>query len=136
MKLWSTTTVHKYFVKMLWHLLSECVKTTVLLVCSICTVHRFFFFFFFQVIDWCSFFYRIFALFKQRFSLFIYSSILVSHFFFFLNSSYSTKWHSSYIFFFESSVCTFFLLYILLYWYNKFYNIFTIIEVSISYKSK
>ena len=134
MKLWPTTTEHKCFVKMLWHLLGECVKITVLLDCSICTVHRFFFFF--QVIDLCSFFYSIFALFKQRFSLFIYSSILVSHFFF-LNSSYSTKWHSSYIFFFFSlPFVLFFLLYILLYWYNKFHNIFTIIEVSISYKSK
>ena len=28
------------------------------------------------------------------------------------------------------------LVYILLYWHNKFYNIFTIIDVSISYKSK
>ena len=41
-------------------------------------------------------------------------------------------------------VCVFFfpfkylckLIYILLYWYNKFHNIFTIIYVSISYKSK
>ena len=33
--------------------------------------------------------------------------------------------------------CTFFfLLYILLYWHKKFHNIFTIIELSISYKSK
>ena len=79
-------------------MLVECVKTTILLVCSICTVHRFFF----LVIDLCSFFYNVFALFIQRFSLFIYSSILVSHFvffFLFLNSrycSYSTKWHCSY----------------------------------------
>ena len=41
MKLWPTTTKNKCFVKMLWHLLSECVKATILLVCSICT---FFFF--------------------------------------------------------------------------------------------
>ena len=109
---------------MLWHLLGEYVKATVLLVCSICTVHRFFFLF--PVIDLCSFFYSIFALFIQRFSLFIYSSILVSHFVFFffkvLNISYSSKRHcsyNSYFFFFfpfQSSVCTFFfLLYILLY---------------------
>ena len=40
--------------------------------------------FFFPVIDLCSFFYSIFALFIQRFSLlFIYSTILVSPFFFF-----------------------------------------------------
>ena len=63
---------------------------------------------------------------KSGFSLFIYSSILVSHFvfvfFFFLvlNSSYWTKWHCSFsryfFFFFQSSVCTFFsLLYISLY---------------------
>ena len=45
MKLWPTITENKYFVKMLWHLLGECVKATVLLVCLICIVHRFFFFF-------------------------------------------------------------------------------------------
>ena len=37
MKLWPTTNENKCFVKMLWHLLGECVKATVLLVCSICT---------------------------------------------------------------------------------------------------
>ena len=46
---------------MLWHLLGECVKVTVLLVCSICIVHKFlfiyFFFFFFAVIDLCFFLY-------------------------------------------------------------------------------
>ena len=84
-----------------------------------------FFFFFFPVINLCSFFYSIFALFIQRFSLFIYSSILVSHFVFFfffflvLNSSYSTKRHCSQqilFFFSQSSICIFFpLLYISLY---------------------
>ena len=49
MKLWPTTTKNKCFVKMLWHLLGECVKTTILLICSICT-------FFFLIIDLCSFF--------------------------------------------------------------------------------
>ena len=34
MKLWPITTENKCFVKMLWHLLGECVKTTILLVCS------------------------------------------------------------------------------------------------------
>ena len=34
----STTTKNKYFVKMLWHLLGECVKVTVFLVCSSGTV--------------------------------------------------------------------------------------------------
>ena len=43
MKLWPTITENKCFVKMLWHLLGECVKNIVLLVCSICIVHRFFF---------------------------------------------------------------------------------------------
>ena len=38
MKLWPTTIKNKCFVKMLWHLLGEFVKATVLLVCSICTV--------------------------------------------------------------------------------------------------
>ena len=38
MKLWSTTTENKCFVKMLWHLLGECVKATVLLICSSGTV--------------------------------------------------------------------------------------------------
>ena len=78
MKLWLSTTKNKCFVKMLSHLLGEYVKTTVLLVCSICIVHHFFYFF--PVIDLCFFFYRIFALFIQRFSLFIYNSILASHF--------------------------------------------------------
>ena len=58
-----------------------------------------------------------------------------------MNNSYSSKWHYSYssysflfFFIFLSSVCTFFfLLYIVLYWYNKFHNIFTIIEMSISF---
>ena len=48
MKLWLTTTENKCFVKMLWHLLGECVKVTVLLVCSSGTVvtiaTKFFFF--------------------------------------------------------------------------------------------
>ena len=85
--MWPTTTENKCFVKMLWHLLGEYVKATVLLVCSICTIHRFFLFFYFYsflVIDLCSLFYSICALFIQRFSLFIYSSILVSHFVFFI----------------------------------------------------
>ena len=38
MKLWPTTTKNKCFVKILWHLLGECVKATVLLVCSSGTV--------------------------------------------------------------------------------------------------
>ena len=38
MNLWLTTIENKYFVKMLWHLLGECVKVTVLLVCSSGTV--------------------------------------------------------------------------------------------------
>ena len=85
MKLWLTTTENKCFVKMLWHLLGEYVKTIVLLVCSICTVHRFFYFLFLffsnhRFVPF--FFYSIFALFIQSFSLFIYSSILVSHFVF------------------------------------------------------
>ena len=48
MKLWPTTTENKSFVKMLWYLLGECIKTTVLLVGSICTFffnHRFVLFF-------------------------------------------------------------------------------------------
>ena len=96
MKLWLTTTKNKCFAKMLWHLLGEYVKTTVLLVCSICIVHHFFYFF--PVIDLCSFFYRIFTLFIQRFSLFIYNSILASHFvlFFF------------FFFFFFSVFCLYF----------------------------
>ena len=49
-----------------------------------------------------------------------------------LNSSYSTKQHCSYIFFFfflsVFLLYFFFFLYILLYWHNKFHNIFTIID--------
>ena len=85
MKLWPATTENKYFVKMLWHLLSECVKTTVLLVCSICTFffnHRFMLFFLIlykkaRMRVQC--FYTI----HTEFSLFIYSAILLSHFVFF-----------------------------------------------------
>ena len=148
MKLWPTTNENKCFVKMLWHLLDECVKATVLLVCSICN-------FFFQS-SICAIFSYIsinyiksgyaatLPLFMQRFPLLIYSAILVSHFVFFLvlNSSYSTRRHysySSYNFFFFGLpflLLFYFILYILLYWHNKFNNIFTIIEVSISYKSK
>ena len=38
MKLWPTTIENKCFVNMLWHLLGEYLKTTVLLVCSSGTV--------------------------------------------------------------------------------------------------
>ena len=88
MKLWLTTTENKYFMKILWHLLGEYVKTTILLVCSIYTVHHFFYFLFlfFPNHQFVLFFYRIVALFIQRFSLFIYSFILVSHFVFFFFS--------------------------------------------------
>ena len=51
MKLGLTTTENKCFVKMLWHLLGECVKVTVLLVCSsgtVVTIATKFFFFFLQ----------------------------------------------------------------------------------------
>ena len=54
MKLWPTTTENKYFVKILWHLLGEYVKTTVLLCCSSGTVAtgatKFFFFSFFSLL--------------------------------------------------------------------------------------
>ena len=62
MKLWPTTTENKCFVKMLWHVLGECVKTTVLLVCLsgiVATVAIEFFFFFFQSFV-CTFFKKIF----------------------------------------------------------------------------
>ena len=180
MKLWLTTIENKCFMK---HLLGEYVKIIILLVCSICTVHRLFYFYFFPVIDLCSFFYSIFALFIWRFSPFIYSSILVSHFVFLFFSllfvlffpfyiyhctssvfalcvhySYNSALVSWVLFFFfvyststiftATKVCLFVfafsfsfkywckLTFILLYWHKKFHNIFTIIDVSISYKSK
>ena len=110
MKIWQTTTKNKCFVKMLWHLLGEYVKTIVLLVCSICT-----FFFFFNhrfvlfvliyksangcaVLLHCT---------SSVFALYIYSAILLSHFVFFylfifkvLNSCYNTTLHRSYISYF------------------------------------
>ena len=49
MKLWPITTENKYFVKILWHLLDECVKDRVLLLCTsgtVATVAIAFFFFF------------------------------------------------------------------------------------------
>ena len=42
----------------------------------------------------------------------------------------------SFVFFFSFKYLCKLQAYILLYWHNKFYNIFTIIKVSISYKSK
>ena len=56
MKLWSTTTENKCFVKTLWHLLSEYVKTTVLLVCSSDTVAIAATLFFFLQSSVCTFF--------------------------------------------------------------------------------
>ena len=80
------------------------------------------------------------------FALYKYSSgnsALVRHFafFFFLNSSYSARRHcsySSYSFFsfvFHMYFLFFPFIYIVLL-HNKFHNIFIIIEISISYKSK
>ena len=116
MKLWPTTTENKCFVKMLWHLLDECVKITVLLVCSICAHHHFFFIFSQSSI--CALFFTIFFLFGMStiFTIFLYCSYSIFHcsstvpfwlatlsfFFFFkvLISSYSTKRHYSYSSFF------------------------------------
>ena len=56
-----------------------------------------------------------------------------------LNSNYNAKEHcryNSYSFFFFPFKYLCKLVYILLYWHNKFHNIFTIIDMSISYKSK
>ena len=116
--MWPTTTENKYFVKMLWHLWGEYVKATVLLVCSICTIHHFFIFYFSQS-SICTLFSTIFL--HCSYSVFHYSSTVpfwlatLSFFILFfivLNSSYSTKRHCSYnsyfFFFFGSSVCTFF----------------------------
>ena len=145
MKLWLTTTENKCFVKMLWHLLGECVKVTVLLVYSICT-------FFFQS-SICALFSLIYKI-ANACTMILHGTstmpfywVTLSLFYFLflvLNSSYSTKQYCSYIFFFsKSSVCTFFFPFIyiyiyiyILYWHNKFHNIFTIIKVSIFYKSK
>ena len=101
MKLWLTTIENKCFMK---HLLGEYVKIIILLVCSICTVHRLFYFYFFPVIDLCSFFYSIFALFIWRFSPFIYSSILVSHFVFLFFSLLFVLFFPFYIYHCTSSV--------------------------------
>ena len=58
------------------------------------------------------------------------NSALVSWFFFFF--FFFNSW---FVFFFSFKYwCK--LTFILLYWHNKFHNIFTIIDVSISYKSK
>ena len=72
MKLWPTTIENKYFMKMLWHLLGKCVKVTVLLVCSICTIHRFFLFFIFSQSSICALFSTIFL--HGSYSVFHYSS--------------------------------------------------------------
>ena len=107
MKLWPTTTKNKCFVKILWHLLGECVKVTVLLVCSICI-------FFFSIIDLYSFFLYI----KVRMHIQCFATVHTTfsivylpcnfgeplYLFLVLNSSYRTRRHcsySSYIFFFQ-----------------------------------
>ena len=121
-----------------------------------------FFCFFFPVIDLCSFFYSIFALFIQRFSLFIYRSILVSHLLFFFfsvlfvlfffpfyiyNCTVFALWAHyscnnalvSWVLFSFLFFSIFFLLNIDLSWHLYCYTDtinFTIIEVLISYKSK
>ena len=56
------------------------------------------------------------------------------------------NWHDSYsayiffsnrfVFFKKKNIYVSWYIYILLYWHNKFHNIFTIIDVSIFYKSK
>ena len=137
MKLWLTTTENKYFVEILWHLLGEYVKTTIFLVCSICTVHHFFYFLFlfFPNHQFVLFFYKIVALFIQRFSLFIYSFILVSHFVFFFFSflflifslwlntfGFFNMYCSSFFFFFsQSSICALFSTKFLHYSYSVFH---------------
>ena len=100
MKLWPTTIKNKCFVKMLWHLLGECVKATILLVCSICIVNLFFFFPRHQFVLFFSI-------------VFFYCSYNVFHY-----SSTVPFWLAtlSFFLFFLSFVCTFFLLlYISLY---------------------
>ena len=138
MKLWLTTIENKCIVKMLWYLLGECVKTTVLFG----LFNMYFSFFFFLSLICALFSYIAINYIKSgyaatvfrhcSFNVFHYSSTVIfwwaTFFFNVLNSSYS------FFFFFQPSVCTFFfLLYILLYWHNKFHNIFAIIEVSISW---
>ena len=63
--------------------MDEYVKVTVLLICTICTVHRFFFLKFFPNHWFVLFFLQYFCIVHTLSSLSIYSSILVSHFFFF-----------------------------------------------------
>ena len=117
MKLWPTIIENKYFVKMLWHLLGKCVKVIVLLVCSICTVHRFFLFFIFSQSSICALFSIVFL--HGSYSVFHCSStvpfwLATLSFFFFFNSSYSTKLHCSYnsFFFFSLLFVLFFSFYI------------------------
>ena len=144
MKLWPTTTENKCFVKMLWHLLDKCVKVTVLLICSICT--------FFLIIDLCFFSYISINYIKSGYAatMFCHYSYNVFHcsstvqfwyatlsFFLVLNNSYNTRWHcsySSYSFFFFFGV-PFVLFFFYIYCYTDTTN-FTIIDVSISYKTK
>ena len=80
---------------------------------------------------------------KEKLSILLSGFVSLFFFFFFfqvLNSNYSAKWYCSYIFFFSLIIglCFFFLfsfkylckfVYILLYWQNKFHNIFIIIDV-------
>ena len=87
MKLWPTTTKNKYFVKILWHLLSECVKVIVLLICSICTFFFFnhwfvLFFLIYKSANACTVFLHCTS---SVFALYIYNAILLSHFVFFFS---------------------------------------------------
>ena len=99
--MWPTTTENKCFVKMLWHLLGECVKATVLLVCSICTVHQFFFFSF----SWSS----IYAIFSTVF----------------LHCSYSVFHCSSTVLFWLATL-SFLFIYFYLFFIFKFWTVATI----------
>ena len=158
MKLWPTTTENKYFVKILWHLLDECVKVTILLVCSSDTVATTFFLFLFSSIFRLYFFFFLLNIYKNSY---IYCFINITNFIIFLyykNGYAATVLRhcasrvltlcstitATVFFFFPSNQFVYFfsfkywckLTFILLYWHSKFHNIFTIIEVSISYKSK
>ena len=91
MKLWQITTENKFFVKMLWHLLGEYVKATILLVYSICTVHRFFYYLFLFFLS-------------HRFVLFFLQYFLHCSYIVFHCSSTVPFWLATFFFFFFFSL--------------------------------
>ena len=122
--------------KILWHLLGECVKTTILLVCSTCT-------FFFQSLICALFSYISINYVKSGYAATVFCHCLynvfhcsstvqfwwvnLSFFFFFFFKFWivATAVTGFFFFFFPSSFCTFFFFYIYCYYDTTNFTIFS-----------